>query len=363
MAPHLEQIGVESLRELRGFDDERWPGIGAASVAGGQDGLVLDRHAISARHEPDLAGALSGRCVQASRDPQADRSPGTDRQKDAAHRWGGAPLVRRVGGHTVAVPIAIAPESAVFFHAHPDDEAIFTGGTMARLAADGVRVVVVIATGGELGAAALGGSSLADCRAAETRAACACLGVARVEFLGYGDSGLLGPGDAMPVGAFALAPVDEAADRLAAILVEESASTLVFYDEGGIYGHADHLAVHRVGRAAAGKVGDVTVYESTVDREYLHFVETHLVEFALASLFDVAPGAAAPAGVPTALVSTTIDVREVIDAKRSAMAAHLSQIPPGSPVLGLDSATFAGVYGYEWYVRSGPPGLLDALRM
>ena len=248
--------------------------------------------------------------------------------------------------------------SVVFFHAHPDDEAIFTGGTIARLAEAGVRVSVVIATGGELGNHHGGATPLAVHRVEETRAACAVLGAHRVEFLGYEDSGLTTPGLALPDRAFALADVDEAAARLAAVLDEESASALVFYDEGGIYGHADHLAVHRVGRRAAELAGTATVYESTVDHEYLHFVETHLVGLAALAMHEEVP-----TGLPTVLITTTLDVTAVLDRKRRAMAAHASQIPHDSAVLQLDGDTFAGVYGYEWYVRSGPIGVLDELAM
>ncbi len=250
--------------------------------------------------------------------------------------------------------------TVVFFHAHPDDEAIFTGGTIARLAAGGVRTVVVIATGGELGLASDAGD-LGAVRRSEAVAACQALGAARVDFLGYGDSGLSGEGEEAPAGSFAAAPIDEAAARLAAIIEDEAAASIVFYDEGGIYGHVDHLAAHRVGRRAATLAGVATVYESTVDREYLHFVETHLVDEALGSLYEVSPHAAQPVGVPTALVSTTVDVRSVLAAKRAAMAAHASQLPAGAPLFALDADTFAGVYGFEWYVRSGPPGAIDAL--
>jgi LmbE family N-acetylglucosaminyl deacetylase len=244
----------------------------------------------------------------------------------------------------------------VFFHAHPDDEAIFTGGTIARLAADGARVVVVLATSGEFGVHHGAASALSEHRGDETRLACSILGVHRLEFLGYSDSGLVPPGEPLPDMAFAIADVEEAASRLTAILVEERADALVYYDEGGIYGHADHLAVHRVGRRSAELAAIDTVYESTVDREYLHFVETHLVDLALLGLHE-----AVPAGVPTVFVSTTVDVRDVIDAKRQAMAAHASQIPAESAVMQFDADTFAGVYGYEWYVRFGPPGPLDDL--
>lgn len=248
--------------------------------------------------------------------------------------------------------------TVVFFHAHPDDEAIFTGGTIALLARSGVRVIVVIATAGEHGQHHGGDTDLGDHRAEETRSACRLLGVDRIEFLGYEDSGIAEPGEPMHAAAFALADVEEAAAALAAIIHEVDASALVYYDEGGIYGHADHLAVHRVGRRAAELAGVATVYESTVDREYLHFVETHLVGLAALSMHE-----AVPTGVPTVLVTTTVDVTAVIAAKRAAIAAHASQIPADSTVLALDDETFAAVYGYEWYVRTGPPGVLDTLAM
>src|SRR5271169_3546017 len=86
--------------------------------------------------------------------------------------------------------------TAVFFHAHPDDETISTGGTMAKMAAQGHRVVVVTATGGELGEVPDGllapGETLAERRAREVAEACDALGVARHVFLGYHDSGMDG---------------------------------------------------------------------------------------------------------------------------------------------------------------------------
>src|ERR1700692_1283056 len=115
----------------------------------------------------------------------------------------------------------------VFFHAHPDDEAIQTGGTMARMAADGHRVVLVTATRGELGEVPEGflnpGETLAERRAEELAAACKVLGVARHEYLGYRDSGMAGEPTNEDPASFWKANVDEAADRLAAILDQEHA--------------------------------------------------------------------------------------------------------------------------------------------
>jgi LmbE family N-acetylglucosaminyl deacetylase len=274
--------------------------------------------------------------------------------------------------------------SVVFFHAHPDDEAIFTGGTMALLAAAGWRVVLVVATAGEQGetSASVGpGVPLAVRRMGETAQAAEYLGAQRVEFLGYHDSGvdsavLATDAGGRPAGAFADAALEEAATRLAGILAEEQARALVSYDARGIYGHVDHVQVHRVGLAAAAEAAVPTVYESTVDREYLHFVETHLVvEATVATQPERAPGgwgvsprgpvglglAAAPLGLSTVEVDCTVDVRPVLPVKRRAMAAHASQIPETSSAMRLPEADFAAVYGYEWYARRGPLGPIDEL--
>lgn len=251
-----------------------------------------------------------------------------------------------------------ASACVVFFHAHPDDEAIFTGGTLLRLAEHGHRTVVVFATNGDADPT----GALAATRMAEAREACELLGVSRVEFLGHGDSGLTAH-DASPQ-SFWRADAGAVVQSLRELFEAVAADAVVLYDTGGIYGHPDHIAVHRHGTAAAAAAGVATVYESTVDREYLHFVETHLVGHAVQSLLgmEIAATNTAPLGVPTVEVSCTVDVRHCIDAKRAAMAAHRSQIPPESETLTMDVPTFEGVYGFEWYVRaSGPRHVLDDL--
>ncbi len=250
----------------------------------------------------------------------------------------------------------------VFFHAHPDDESIFTGGTISLLSAQGVRTVVVVATGGDSGVGSLA-TSPTEIRAAEAKAACRILGVDALHFLGYADSGTH-DGDRSGSEVFHTTPVGEAARRLARLLRDERATALVTYDDGGIYAHPDHLAVHRVGAMAAELAGVGSVYEATVDREYLHFVETHLVGHAIEWLLgeDAVPATnRAPLGVPTVMVSTTVDVRIAITPKRAAIAAHASQMPPGAAIHQMDDETFAAVYGFEWFIRRGPAGAIDAL--
>ena len=245
--------------------------------------------------------------------------------------------------------------AVVFLHAHPDDEAIFTGGTMAMLSDAGHRVVLVVATRGELG------GTTAELRMEETCRAAELLGVGRVEFLRWHDSGMAGePGNDAP-DAFCRAPLDEATAAVAAVLREESAAAMVTYDEWGIYGHPDHVQCHLVGRQAAESAGVATVYDATVDREYLHFVETHLVVEAGGGRPEGLGLAATSIGMPTLLIDMAVDVSSVLERKRAAMAAHGSQIPESASAMQLPVQAFAAVYGYEWFGRHGPPGPLDAL--
>ena len=255
--------------------------------------------------------------------------------------------------------------TVVFVHAHPDDEAIFTGGTVARLSAAGVSVVLVVATGGELGAlhpayhGAIDDAGLAGVRRRECEAAARILGIGRVEFLGYHDSGMAGDAANAAPGAFCGAVLDDATVRLAETLTRVGATAIVGYDDDGIYGHPDHIQVTRLARAAAAAAGVPTVYGATVDREYLHFVETHLVEEA--ALTGDLGLVRSRIGVATVDITTTIDVRSWLPTKRAAMAAHASQIPESTSALQLPEGHFADVYGWEWYLRTGPPAMLDDL--
>jgi len=249
----------------------------------------------------------------------------------------------------------------VFFHAHPDDEAIFTGGTIRLLADAGHDVIVVIATSGERGVAdERTADALGATRQIESRTAADILGAHDVVFLGYGDSGVgIGPDGPHPHPAsFAAADPEHAGTALARIVTEVGAEALVIYDPGGIYDHPDHVQAHRAGRAAHRRSGVRTCYEVTVDYEYLHFVETHLVEAAAESLPERADRRV---GLPSVLIDVTVDVRTVLPQKRSAMLAHISQIPDGTFPEAHNDTEFAAVYGYEWFVRHGEPGPIEQL--
>jgi LmbE family N-acetylglucosaminyl deacetylase len=257
-------------------------------------------------------------------------------------------------------------QTLVTFHAHPDDAEIQCGGTMARAKADGHRVVLVVATRGELGEIRAGvlteGEALADRRVAETHAGAEILGVDRVEFLGYLDSGMEGEPTNDAPGSFASADVEEAARRLARLLQEEKADVLTVYDDNGGYGHPDHIQVHRVGVRAAEIAGTPAVFEATTNRE--HFKRLMAAQPEALDDLDVEdrPTEAEidTLGVDEALITTTVDVRDYAELKREALAAHTSQVGPESFFFALPDDAFREAFGIEWYIHRGaPPGTTE----
>jgi LmbE family N-acetylglucosaminyl deacetylase len=268
-------------------------------------------------------------------------------------------------GHTV-----------VSFHAHPDDEALLTAGTLARAVAEGHRVVLVTATAGDVGLAATRyghGDTLATHRLDELRRSAQALGAARVEVLGYADSGLDGTAPAAPAAdgsartTLVRADPDEAAERLAGILREESAQVLTIYDANGGYGHPDHIAVHHIGLRAARIAGTPIVLEATVDRDLLVRALRLVSRFyRLPPEFDL--GTFRRAYTPRSAITHRVDVRRYADRKRASMQAHASQTTADSgdrtlaALLRLPRPLYRRVLGREWFVEHGrPPGgpLLD----
>jgi LmbE family N-acetylglucosaminyl deacetylase len=248
--------------------------------------------------------------------------------------------------------------TVVFFHAHPDDEAIATGGTMARLADQGHRVILVTATRGELGEVPDGlladGETLTERRTDELAAACRILGVWRQAFLDFLDSGMAGEESNLRPGSFAAADIDEAAGALARILVEEQADVLVTYDEHGNYGHPDHIQVHVVGMRAAERADTAVVYLATTNRDFFQSMATEVAD----TDWDPPEGSLegiAEMGEPAARLTTEVDVTEFLDAKRAAMRAHASQISESSFFLAMTDEMFRTVWGHEWFIRVRPP--------
>jgi N-acetyl-1-D-myo-inositol-2-amino-2-deoxy-alpha-D-glucopyranoside deacetylase len=247
--------------------------------------------------------------------------------------------------------------TVTFFHAHPDDEAIATGGTMAKMADEGHRVVLVTATRGELGEIPEGlldpSESLTHRRIDELTEACRILGVSRQVFLDYLDSGMAGEASNDRPGSFAGADVGEAAAALAAILTEEGSDVLVTYDEHGGYGHPDHVQVHRVGMEAARRAGVPVVYMATMNRDFFRSLSSVAAEVGV-DLPEAAAEEMETMGEPASRLTTEVDVTPWIERKRAAMRAHASQISETSFFLALPDDVFIQVWGHEWYIRVTP---------
>jgi len=248
-----------------------------------------------------------------------------------------------------------SPSSAVLvcFHAHPDDEVFTTGGVM-RLAADaGHRVVLVTATDGALGEVPDGllaeGERLVDRRRGELEASAQALGVHRVEMLGYPDSGMAGTADNELPDAFCNVDVEVAATRLAQVLVEEGADVLTVYDPHGNYGHPDHVKVHTVGVRAAELAGVRQVYEATVNRDQMIRLMASNPQWA----GEVDPPDVSEFGLPESEITTVVDVRAAMAAKRSAMTAHESQVGDFGPFLAMPAEQLEAAFGQESFRRHG----------
>lgn len=259
----------------------------------------------------------------------------------------------------------------VCFHAHPDDEVISTGGTIARATAEGHRVVLVVATNGDHGEVPddLGpDESLVDRRRVETEASAAALGVHRIVWFGYTDSGMTGWEQNADPDSFHRADVDEAARRLADVLHEEAADVLTIYDWHGNYGHPDHIAVHRVGVAAGRLAPSVRVVEATMNRDAFTRMIEAVREAGVSS--DTADGAEIeefdpngpaddgnPVGTPEAELTLAVDVTAHLAVKRAAIRCHRSQIADTSFFLEMPDEAFAVAFGTEWFIEHGaePP--------
>jgi LmbE family N-acetylglucosaminyl deacetylase len=241
----------------------------------------------------------------------------------------------------------------VCFHAHPDDEVFTTGGVM-RLAADaGHRVVLVTATDGALGEVPEGlladGERLVDRRRRELETSAQALGVHRLETLGYPDSGMAGTPDNARAEAFCNVDVEVAASRLARLLVEEGADVLTVYDPHGNYGHPDHVQVHVVGVRAAELAGVNHVYEATVNRDQMLRLLASNPQWA----DEAAPPDVTEFGLPESEITTVVDVRAVMTAKRAAMAAHESQVGDFGPFLAMPAEQIEAAFGQESFRRRG----------
>ena len=274
----------------------------------------------------------------------------------------------------------VMPPSAtrrlLLVHAHPDDETINNGATMARYVAEGASVTLLTCTLGEEGEvlvpelellAADHADQLGGYRISELRAAMEALGVSDWRFLGgpgrYRDSGMMGtPANEKPR-AFWNADLDEAVAHAVAVVREVRPQVVVTYDESGGYGHPDHIQAHRVAMGAVDAAADpayrpdfggaweaAKVYWCCVPRSVLR----QGIE-AMAALGEASPFASlgevedVPFAVPDELVAAAVDGRAHAGRKDAAMRAHATQITVDGPFFALSNNLGQKVLGTEYY--------------
>ncbi|MDQ6837602.1 MAG: PIG-L family deacetylase [Actinomycetota bacterium] len=269
------------------------------------------------------------------------------------------------------------PLTLMAVHAHPDDEATSTGGVLARYSAEGVRTVLVTCTDGACGDGPGGvkpgepghdRQAVVALRAKELEASCIILGVNHLELLEYRDSGMMGWSQNEEAGSFWTAPVDEAADRLAALMEHYRPDVVVTYDPNGFYGHPDHIQAHRITMVAAEKTGiPAKVYWTTIPRsrmgEFRQRMRDAGVDMPDAEPSDAEPSAAEPEGgevnaeqgppmgSPDEDIAAWVDVSTFADRKYDALAAHASQ---GDNIffLRMGRKVFAELMGGEVFLRA-----------
>jgi N-acetyl-1-D-myo-inositol-2-amino-2-deoxy-alpha-D-glucopyranoside deacetylase len=247
-------------------------------------------------------------------------------------------------------------------HAHPDDESIGTGATMAKYAAEGARVTLVTCTLGELGEIipptlqVLLPDELGEHRITELERACEALGVADHRFLGgagrYRDSGMMGLPDNDDPRCFWQADVEEAATTLAAVVDEVEPDAIVTYDANGFYGHPDHIQAHRVAwRARELTGGTAKFYATAMPRSVL----AQAVELPDDSWFR--RSADLSVSVADDQVTTEIVATAYLKSKLAAMTAHETQITVDGDFYALSDEVGRRALGREYYtLLAGPRG-------
>ncbi|MET9882437.1 N-acetyl-1-D-myo-inositol-2-amino-2-deoxy-alpha-D-glucopyranoside deacetylase [Streptomyces sp. NPDC006430] len=272
-------------------------------------------------------------------------------------------------------------------HAHPDDESITNGATMAKYAAEGVHVALVTCTLGEEGEvippalahlAADRNDTLGTHRIGELAAAMAELGVTDHRFLGgpgrFRDSGMMGAEQNRRPGSFWSADVDEAAAHLVEVIRELRPQVLVTYDPDGGYGHPDHIQAHRVAMRGAELAAETTYRRDLgdpweIEKVYWNRVPRSVVEEGFARLEAAGsktpfPGTASPDDVPGVVADEQISAEivaeeEFVAAKAAAMRAHATQIAVDGAFFALSNDLAQPLFSREFYElavgRSGAP--------
>jgi N-acetyl-1-D-myo-inositol-2-amino-2-deoxy-alpha-D-glucopyranoside deacetylase len=279
-------------------------------------------------------------------------------------------------------PMPTADRRLLLVHAHPDDESIAQGVTMAKYVAEGAHVALVTCTRGEAGEvlvpelenlAADKDDKLGDQREIELVNAMKDLGVTDYRYLGgpgrYRDSGMMGLDTNNREDCFWQADLREAADLLVTMIREIRPQVLVTYDEKGVYGHPDHIQAHRVATYASqlaavpsykldlGEPWDIAkIYWSAMKesrmREGLRRMRDTGTPF-----FDIDPEGELPFATPDEFVSTEIDGLAYVDQKLAAMRAHATQIAVDGPFFALSNNVGNEAWGVESFrIAKGTPG-------
>ncbi len=287
------------------------------------------------------------------------------------------------------------PRRLLLVHAHPDDETIGTGATMAKYAAEHALVTLVTCTLGEEGEvlvpelehlAADRDDGLGQHRIGELAAAMEALRVTDHRFLGgpgrWRDSGMMGtPANDRP-DCFWQADLAEAVRELVAVVREVRPQVVVTYDDRGGYGHPDHIQAHRVAVAAVEAAADPDfapelgvlwrvdkLYETAIPKSVLQAGIDQLKASGQENFFGVDSADDLPMGNPDADVTTEIDASEHLEAKVAAMRAHRTQIAVDGPFFALSNNIGQRAFGREHFVlvrgprgaASGPDGREDDL--
>jgi LmbE family N-acetylglucosaminyl deacetylase len=236
-------------------------------------------------------------------------------------------------------------------HAHPDDETLTTGGTLARCAAEGVRTVVVTCTRGDLG--------LPGDRQRELEAACGVLGVSRLVQLGFGDSGMPGTSDNQRPGAFCQVDLPTAVAALRGVLEQEQPDVVITYDETGGYGHPDHVRAHTA-TVAAAQDHPARLYFVSFPLSWSRAFVRALREVGIDAPGSAAAGAdagpeVAEIGVADERITTSLDVSAYVQTKRAALACHRSQIGPDHFLARAPTDLLDRLWAREFFQRAGGP--------
>ncbi|WP_329014638.1 MULTISPECIES: N-acetyl-1-D-myo-inositol-2-amino-2-deoxy-alpha-D-glucopyranoside deacetylase [unclassified Streptomyces] len=250
-------------------------------------------------------------------------------------------------------------------HAHPDDESINNGATMAKYVAEGAHVTLVTCTLGERGEVIppelghLSGAALGAYRRGELDAALGELGVTDVRLLGgagrYGDSGMMGLPDNEDPACFWQADLDEAAGHLVDVMLEVRPQVVVAYDDNGGYGHPDHIQAHRVAMRA---VELAAARGHRVAKVYWNRMPRSVVEDAFTRLADDLSGlpfgksadiADLPGVVADERVTTAVDGSAYAAAKAAAMRAHATQITVAGEYFALSNDQAQPLFTTEYY--------------